>query len=394
VTREALRHDLWPDGVFVDFDRAINKAVFELRRALDDGPSGEGHLIETISKRGYRIVADVRVAAAFTPGNAAGDRRADADVEYVRGRYLYNRRRVPDLVTSVTCFERTIELGGDAGRAYAALSSAHALLAIWGLHAPDKAFGVARGAAIRALRANPDLAEGHLALAEVLKGYDWSWQESEQHFQRALHLDPGCAAAHHWYAQLLACLGRHADAIRHMELARRADPVSPAITGFVPGIYLLARSHRRALREATNAVVIEPYSPLAHWMLGRAYLAAGRPDAAVATLQHASELADHASMWLSVVGYARGAAGDRAGAIEVASALYARSRREYVSPYDLAIACLGAGDRAAAIDHLEQSFDQRIMRIIMLCDPELDSLRTEPRFRRLVARLGLPRPPV
>jgi tetratricopeptide (TPR) repeat protein len=129
-------------------------------------------------------------------------------------------------------------------------------------------------------------------------------------------------------------------------------------------------------------------------MLGRAYLAAGRPDAAVATLQHASELADHASMWLSVVGYARGAAGDRAGAIEVASALYARSRREYVSPYDLAIACLGAGDRAAAIDHLEQSFDQRIMRIIMLCDPELDSLRTEPRFRRLVARLGLPRPPV
>lgn len=386
VTRDELRHRLWPDRVFVDFDRAINKAVFELRRALDDASGAD--FVETVSKRGYRLAADVNVEAAAR--SASNARHADADVEYVKGRYLYNRRRVPDLLASVACFERTIELGGDASRAYAGLSAAHALLGIWGVHAPDEAFGAARRAVTRALRARPGLSEGHLAFAEVLKGYEWSWRESEQHFRRAPQIDPGCAAAHHWYAQLLACLGRHTDAIRHMELARRADPVSPAITAFVPYVYLVARRHRRALREARHAVALEPYSPLAHWMLGRAYLGAGRPDAAVGALERASELAGRASMWLATVGYARGAAGDRTGANRVASALYARSRREYVSPYDLAIACLGAGDRASALDHLEQSFDQRVMRTMMLGDPEHDAVRAEPRFRRLVDRLGLP----
>jgi DNA-binding winged helix-turn-helix (wHTH) protein len=56
VTREELRHRLWPDGVFVEFDRAINKAVWELRRALDR--PGEQSLVETVSKRGYRLAAE------------------------------------------------------------------------------------------------------------------------------------------------------------------------------------------------------------------------------------------------------------------------------------------------------------------------------------------------
>src|SRR5678815_2859552 len=56
VTREELRHRLWPDGVFVEFDRAINKAVCELRRALDQ--PGERSLVETVSKRGYRLAAE------------------------------------------------------------------------------------------------------------------------------------------------------------------------------------------------------------------------------------------------------------------------------------------------------------------------------------------------
>jgi len=90
--------------------------------------------------------------------------------------------------------------------------------------------------------------------------------------------------------------------------------VSAAITAYVPYVYLAARRYRRALHEAKRAVALEPYAPLAYWALGRAYLFAGRHEAAVATLEHGSELAGHASMWVSELCYARGAAGDRAGA--------------------------------------------------------------------------------
>ena len=61
-----------------------------------------------------------------------------------------------------------------------------------------------------------------------------------------------------------------------------------------------------------------------------------------------------------------------------------------VSPYDLAIAFTGVGDHIAALDHLEQAFAQREMRIIGLGDPEFDALRAEPHYKRLADRLRLP----
>ena len=301
VTREELRHRLWPDGVFVEFDRAINKAVCELRRALDR--PGERSLIETVSKRGYRLAAALNDASRPCSGfvRTGTGLPSEAAAAYMTGRYLFNRRRVPDLFTSIACFKRTLALGGDEASAQAGLANAHAVLGIWGVHPPDRAFGDARGSAIRALDANPGLAEGQNAFAEVLKGYEWSWVESELHYRRALSIDAGCASAHHGYAQLLVSLGRHAEAIQHIELARRADPVSAAITSYVPYVYLAARRYRRALPEAKRAVALEPYAPLARWALGRAYLFSGRHEEAVATLQQGSELAGQASMWVSVL---------------------------------------------------------------------------------------------
>lgn len=392
VTRDELRHRLWPEGVFVEFDRAINKAVCELRRALDR--PGERSLIETVSKRGYRLATELkddspaprRLAGSATP------RPSDADAACLTGRYLCSRRRVPDLYGAIACFERTLALGGDEASAHAGLASAHAVLGIWGIHPPDRAFGEARRAAARALDANSGLAEGHNALAEVLKGYEWSWPASELHYRRALSIDAACASAHHGYAQLLLCLGRHAEAIAHIESARRADPVSPAITSYVPYVYLAARLYDRALKEAKRAVELEPYSPLAHWVLGRTYLFSGCHEAAVETLQRGAELAGHASMWVSELCYAHGAAGDRTGADRLAAALHERSSREYVSPFDLAIGCIGVGDLSAALDQLDQAFDQRVMRIVGLGDPEFDRLRTK--RRSLLRRLGLPDTPV
>ena len=49
-----------------------------------------------------------------------------------------------------------------------------------------------------------------------------------------------------------------------------------------------------------------------------------------------------------------------------------------------------SGTTPSALDHLEQAFAQRDMRIVNLGDPEFDGLRTEPRYRRLLDRLRLP----
>ncbi len=59
VSRDELRQRLWPDGTFVDFDHNISSAINKLRTVLNDSAS-HPHFIETVGRRGYRFLADVR----------------------------------------------------------------------------------------------------------------------------------------------------------------------------------------------------------------------------------------------------------------------------------------------------------------------------------------------
>jgi len=53
--REDIRRALWPDERNVDFNRSINVAIATLRRVLDD-PATEAKYIETVARRGYRLI--------------------------------------------------------------------------------------------------------------------------------------------------------------------------------------------------------------------------------------------------------------------------------------------------------------------------------------------------
>jgi DNA-binding winged helix-turn-helix (wHTH) protein len=66
VTREELRAIAWPDGVFVDFEHGLNKAVAKIRRALDDSADEPGYLA-TLPGRGYRFVAEVTRPGSDAP---------------------------------------------------------------------------------------------------------------------------------------------------------------------------------------------------------------------------------------------------------------------------------------------------------------------------------------
>lgn len=393
VTRDQLRQRLWPDGTFVDFDRAINKTVSELRAVLGDSASSP-RFVETLSKRGYRFVCPLEDGPRAPSTSEPEGFHSEAERACLTGRYLWNRRTVTDLYSSMGFFEDALAIDTGCARAHAGLADANVLLGIWGVRPPDVAFGAARRSAVRALELDPNLAEAHTALADVLKDYEWDWCQAEQRYQHALSLRPGYATAHQWYAQLLVILGRYREGASHIELARRADPVSPAINAFLPFIYLAGRDYGRSLHEAQRAVSLEPHAPIAHFHLGRALLFSHRTEHAVEVLEHALALAESASMWEAELIYARARAGDGAGATRLLRELIERARREYVSPVDLALAFTGIGDHDSALDHLEQAFEQRVMRIVMLGDPEFDGLHAEPRYRRLLDRLRLPSAPM
>ena len=63
VSREELQKKLWPAETFVDFDHGLNKAINKIREALGDSAESP-RFVETVARRGYRFLADVRAADA------------------------------------------------------------------------------------------------------------------------------------------------------------------------------------------------------------------------------------------------------------------------------------------------------------------------------------------
>src|SRR5438034_616751 len=73
---------------------------------------------------------------------------------------------------------------------------------------PWEALPKAQAAAMRALEINPQLAEGHAALAYANAHFLWDWKGAERQLCRALTLNPDYPHAHHWYSHLTMALGR------------------------------------------------------------------------------------------------------------------------------------------------------------------------------------------
>jgi DNA-binding winged helix-turn-helix (wHTH) protein/tetratricopeptide (TPR) repeat protein len=58
VTRDEIRHEIWSEDTFVDFDQSLNFCIRQIRDALGDDASAPQY-IETLPRRGYRFLVPV-----------------------------------------------------------------------------------------------------------------------------------------------------------------------------------------------------------------------------------------------------------------------------------------------------------------------------------------------
>jgi DNA-binding winged helix-turn-helix (wHTH) protein len=75
VTREEIRRRLWPDDTVVEFENAVNAAIKKLRIALGDSAE-EPRYVETLRRRGYRLMVPVERPVEVGTAGEAGKRAA------------------------------------------------------------------------------------------------------------------------------------------------------------------------------------------------------------------------------------------------------------------------------------------------------------------------------
>jgi tetratricopeptide (TPR) repeat protein len=249
---------------------------------------------------------------------------------------------------------------------------------------------LAEDAAQRALELDPGSAEALSALAFIRSIFDWKWEEAEALYRRAITINPGYAKARHWFGvDALALLGRFDEADTEVQLARELDPLSLILSEGIAYVQMLRGDYQRAAGELRQIVALDPGFYKAYSGLGRVFSLMGNYDESITMLRKAQSIAGDLPSIVGALGQVLALSGRTDQAREHLLKLQEMARTRHVQSAAFAILHLGLGEIEPSLTWLETACDQHESQIVALkVHPVYEVLRSEPRFKALLRRIG------
>jgi TolB-like protein/Tfp pilus assembly protein PilF len=313
----------------------------------------------------------------------------EAHNEYLLGSFYLTKFTGEGIGKAIQHLLRSIEVDPNHAPAHEVLSSAYFLASVWMLPA-HVAIERARTAAKRALEIDDSLAEAHASLGIVLM-HDWDWPAAEVEFKTAIELNAGSLKSHQFYGWYLAALGRFEEAIEEERRALELDPVSAEINTFMGHVLYLARRYDEAIEYLNRALALDKNYWFAHLVLGLTYQQQFRMDDAIEAFQKARHSEDRGPEPIGALGQALAVSGDKDKAITVLEELQRWSQRHNGAAFHMARIHAAFGEKERAFAWLDTAYEERSFFLSWLkVEPELDPLRSDPFFKRMMERLAFP----
>ena len=350
-----------------------------------------GGLLALQHELGRAIAQQVRVKLTPSYGNRSINKYApspDAYELYLKGRFYLNKRTFPEIAKSTEYFQASTQKDPGFALAYAGLADSYLAMSI---RSPQDFDPKAKAAASRALELDDDLAEAHAALGAEKADFEYDWPGAEQEFERAIALNPNYADAHFRYAwSYLTPLGKSDQAIAEMKKALELDPFSRMDNTVFGCIYFYARRNDQALEQFEKAIKLNPDFFVTYYHLAWLYSNEGHYPDAITALTKGRLFAGDARVKVAAP---YEVALRTAFATEGAKGFWQQIQKEE----DSAVGEFGnpqvyaqLGDEQKALKELQRNYEERLpLATLANVDPAFDSLRSDPRFKELVWRMGL-----
>ena len=336
------------------------------------------------------VIADaVRLEVApFEPNVYTENQRAYD--RFLRGVYAHRRFTEEDLWTALQFYREAYEEDPGFALAHAIAGNAYIHLTLLGV-SPRVSFERAREHALRSLALDSTLAEGHAALGYLQVFRDRDFEAGARSLRRAIMIYPTLPQARDWYGRYLIYVRDHPEAgLASIRKALEVDPLNTARSQLVE--WMLYRTRRYDEIEEQNRVTrsLDPAvaASLAGSPLAEGYRELGRYEEAVRELLALHERRREPPSSELAVTYAR--MGREAEARAILRDVEGRAERGEADPLLVARVYANLDEADRAFQWLERTFQERPDRILTIrADPALDPLHGDPRFERLLARLGL-----
>jgi adenylate cyclase len=344
------------------------------------------------------IAAQMRVTLSGNPEEPLV-KPATADPQahefYLKGLAQITERG-PGLTSAVEFFKQAIALDPKYAAAWAGLGQAYELLP-WYKFAPwQTSLAQAQEAAQQALSRDPQLAEAHTALANVLRDR-FDFADATKEYQTALERNPGSVETLNQYAQMLQRMGRFEEAAKQERTAVALDPLAPNPR------YILATAlgnlHRydEAIAEEKVVVARSPNYAYARFYLAYLYLYASNYEEAEKEARAAAAQVDEDPEVIATLIHAVTNPELRASASKLVSEgkIGRYDLRGVTDPFWYTL--LGAYDEA--LESLQQWLattqeGQLFADIGALWRPAFDPIRGDERFQAIMKSARLPTAPI
>jgi serine/threonine-protein kinase len=311
-------------------------------------------------------------------------KNTEAHNAYLLGHYYFQRRNLEDYRKAVAQFDEAIRLDPDYALSYAERSEAWTL--IGDLSGQGKtAWPKAREDAEKAVAIAPALAEAHSALGWVRFFAEWKFAEGLRELKRAKELSPVNPTANDLLARCIVYVGKLDEAEKQARQAVELDPLAFPAQINLARVFWFAGKLDEADAVSRRAAELHPAAAAARRF--QVLVAVQRGDGETA-LREAQLEPDpgYRRFELALAHYVRG---DRKAADAALADLIANGRNQLA--YQIAQVYAARGEEDKAFEWLQISLDTHDTGTLgLLLDPLLRDLRSDPRYKTLVTKLGMP----
>jgi TolB-like protein/DNA-binding winged helix-turn-helix (wHTH) protein/Tfp pilus assembly protein PilF len=301
---------------------------------------------------------------------------------YLKGNFYWNRLTCDGFKKGLENFQQAVAKDPNFALAYVGLAEAYFTLGDWGCRPQDETIPKSKAAALKALELDNNLGPAHAWLGKIAFFYEWDWPKAKKELQQALELDPNYVPAHLIYAVFLVSMGEREQGLAEMNRARELDPTSELTNVIGTYVFYLTHQFDQAIEEGERTVEFYPGSTSPYIWLAASYEMKGMQKQAIAAYLDSWGLApDRLTSIRSVY--------EKAGPREYWRHELAKSNQAG-NPCWMATIYMHLGDKERALAYLNRGFQQPCSGLhVLKVDPLYDSLRDDPRFKDLMARLRL-----
>ena len=312
--------------------------------------------------------------------NAHRSSNTEAYNQYLLGNESYKRMNPDSWRQAVAAYQKAIALDSQFASVYSALAFAEGRLA--DNHGDQALMRQAFADVEKSLALAPDLIDGYVVRGTLRLSYRSDLAGAQADFEKALTLNASDSSAQIGYGRLLITLGRLPEAIAATRKAIELDPVAGDSWAQL-GRMLNASGQLPAARQAlTRSLEISPDAEYARFHLGENYLLDGEPQQALAAFQ---ETGSYGPPGIAMAEYSLGHEKESQQALDESIAKYSRG-----AAYQIGEVYAWRGEKDKAFEWLDRAIAQHDGGISFLkSDPLVASLRGDPRYDRMLTKLGL-----